>query len=55
MEPNFEEIYPEEYTIPMDPILLNADFGESYAITISGDQANGYRAVLNESIKRCQS
>lgn len=48
VEPNFEEIYPEEYTIPMDAISLTADFGESYSITISGDKANGYNAVLKE-------
>ena len=47
-EPNFEEIYPAEYTIPMDAISLNADFGRSYSIIISGDRANGYRAVLEE-------
>ena len=45
-EPNFEEIYPEEYTIPMDAISLNADFGRSYSIVIIGDMANGYQAVL---------
>ena len=48
VEPNFEEIYPEEYTIPIDAISLKADYGESYSITISGDKANGYRAVLEE-------
>ena len=47
-EPNFEEIYPEEYTIPLDAISLNADFGESYSITIYGDMANGYHAVLTQ-------
>ena len=46
VEPNFEEIYPEEYKIPIDAIFLNADFGESYSITISGDTTNGYTAVL---------
>ena len=47
-EPNFEEIYPEANTIPMDAIFLNADFGKSYSIVISGDMANGYRAVSEE-------
>ena len=45
-EPNFEEIYPEEYTIPLDAISLSAEFGKSYSITIYGDMANGYHAVL---------
>lgn len=47
-EPNFEEIYPEEYTVPMDAISLNAAFGKSYSIIILGDRANGYQAVLAE-------
>ena len=45
-EPNFDEIYPAEYTIPLDAISLNADFGKSYSIIIYGDMANGYQAVL---------
>ena len=48
VEPNFEAIYPEEYTIPIDPISLNAGYGEAYPITISGDKTNGYKAVLEE-------
>ena len=47
-EPNFEEIYPEEYTIPLDAISLNADFGKSYSIIIYGDMANGYQAILTQ-------
>ena len=47
-EPNFEEIYPEEYTIPMDAISLNAEFGQAYSIIIYGDMANGYQAVLTQ-------
>ena len=46
-EPNFEEIYPEECTIPLDAISLNAEFGEAYSISIIGDRSNGYRAILN--------
>lgn len=48
VEPNFEEIYPEEYKIPVDPISLSAAYGGSYSITISGDKTNGYTAVLEE-------
>lgn len=48
VEPNFEEIYPEELKIPIDPIFLNADFGESYSIIIRGDQTSGYQAVLEQ-------
>ena len=47
-EPNFEEIYPEECTIPLDAISLNAEFGKAYSITIIGNRTNGYRAVLTQ-------
>ena len=47
VEPNFEKIYPEEYTIPMAPVSLSADYGKSYSITISGDKTNGYKAALS--------
>ena len=47
-EPNFDEIYPAEYTIPLDAISLNADFGKAYSIIIHGDMANGYQAILTE-------
>ena len=48
-EPNFDEIYPAEYTIPLDAISLNAEFGQSYSITICGDRTNGYQAFLREN------
>ena len=48
VDPNYEDIYPEEYKKPMDEISLKANFGETYYITISGSRANGYRAVLTE-------
>ena len=47
-EPNFDEIYPAEYTVPMDAISLKADFGKAYSIIITGDMANGYQAVFVE-------
>ena len=48
VDPNYENIYPEEYTKEMDAIALNAKFGESYYITITGDKINGYEAVLEK-------
>ena len=48
-EPNFDEVYPAECTIPMDAISLNAEFGQSYSITICGDRTNGYQAFLREN------
>lgn len=44
--PNFENIYPGEITKYIDPIELDANFGESYYVTISGDNTNGYKAIL---------
>ncbi|MGM9592253.1 MAG: hypothetical protein ACI3VK_06015 [Oscillospiraceae bacterium] len=46
VDPNYENVYPAEYTKPLDPISLKANFGETYYITISGDKINGYKAVL---------
>lgn len=46
VDPNYDNIYPAEYTKPLDAIHLKANFGETYFITISGDKTNGYKAVL---------
>ena len=45
--PNYENVYPDDITKYMEPISWEARFGESYYITITGDQTNGYQAVLN--------
>ena len=45
--PNYENVYPDDITKYMQPISWEAHFGESYCITITGDQTNGYQAVLN--------
>ena len=45
--PNYENIYPDDITKYIEPVSWEAHFGESYFITISGDKANGYEAVLN--------
>ena len=45
--PNYENVYPDDITKYMEPISWEAHFGESYFITITGDQTNGYQAVLN--------
>ena len=47
-EPNYENIYQENITQCIDtPVSWKASFGEEYFITITGDKANGYKAVLN--------
>ena len=45
--PNYENVYPDDITKYMEPISWEAHFGESDCITITGDQTNGYQAVLN--------
>ena len=45
--PNYENVYPDDITKYIEPISWEAHFGESYFITITGDQRNGYKAVLN--------
>ena len=45
VEPNYENIYPAEYTKPLEAIDLKVNYGNSYNITISGDKTNGYKAV----------
>jgi len=46
--PNYENIYPENISQYIDtPVSWKASFGEEYFITITGDKANGYKAVLN--------
>lgn len=47
VNPNFENIYPEDLTKYLDPISWQAHFGESYFVTITGDKTSGYKAVLN--------
>ncbi len=45
-DPNYENIYPEEYTVPLDEVSLTADFGKLYTLKISGDESSGYQAVF---------
>ncbi len=47
-DPNYENIYPEELVVLLEPIELEAAFGETYQITITGSQAEGYQATLEE-------
>ena len=47
-DPNYDNIYPEEYMIPMEGVSLRADFGKTYSVTITGDKINGYEAHLGD-------
>ena len=44
--PNYENIYPDDITKYIEPISWDANFGESYFITITSDKTNGYKAIL---------
>ena len=46
--PNYENVYPDDITKYMEPISWEANFGESYFITITGDKISGYKADLAE-------
>ena len=48
VDPNYENVYPEEYTKPAGEVALQARFGETYSITITGDKTGGYTAALAE-------
>ena len=53
VEPNFENIYPEELTRVLKPIVLKADYGEIYDITIT---AVSYTHLTLPTIScRCRS
>ncbi len=45
VDPNYENVYPPEYTQTLEPFVLDAKWGESYLITIQGDKINGYTAT----------
>ncbi len=47
VDPNYENVYPDDITKYVEPISWEAHFGQSYFITITGDKTNGYKAVLN--------
>lgn len=48
LEPNYENIYPEELTVNISPFSWRAYFGQSYFVTITGDKNMGYRAKLSK-------
>ncbi len=47
VDPNYENIYPENLTKPLESISFEAHFGESYSFTIIGDNTSGYKLVQN--------
>ena len=43
-DPNFDNDYPEEYLIHLEPVSFEAEFGNTYDIAISGNKNDGYTA-----------
>lgn len=46
-DPNFENVYPEEITVYLDPIEWDVQLGEEYSLSITGDKENGYVVSLS--------
>ena len=46
-DPNYDNVYPEEYVIDAGSVSFDAAFGGTYSVTITGGRESGYRAVLN--------
>ncbi len=42
VDPNYENNYPEELTVYLDPVEFETDFGKAYNVTFTGDKVNGY-------------
>ena len=48
VDPNYENVYPDSLTKTLEPISLDARFGQSYAFIITGDSVNGYQVSRTE-------
>ena len=44
--PNFDNVYPEELMISLEPLSFFARYGETVSLLIKGDRENGYQAIL---------
>lgn len=47
VDPNYENIYPENLTKVLESISFEAHFGEAYSFTITGNNMDGYRIIQN--------
>jgi len=47
VDPNYENIYPENLTKYLEKISFEARFGEVYSFTITGDNISGYKLIRN--------
>lgn len=46
VEPNYEDNYPASSIITLNPVQINAHYGNTYHITITNDE-NSYQAILS--------
>ena len=51
VDPNYENIYPEDLTERMDWMTIDATYGETYRFKVTGSAEKGYQAVLENSIQ----
>ena len=45
-DPNYDNIYPDAYTIPAGTVSFTAQFGEIYYVTITGNKDDGYQTAF---------
>ena len=50
VDPNYENIYPEDLTESMDWMTIDAKYGETYRFKVTGSAEKGYQAVLENPI-----
>ena len=48
VDPNFENVYPEEITRWLDPVSWKAEMGKAYDVFITGGRDGGYAVTVSE-------
>ena len=48
VDPNYENIYPEEITRRLQPVSWTAAFGTAYDVVITGSKTKGYTVAVSE-------
>ncbi len=48
VDPNFENVYPEEITRRLDPVSWKAETGKAYDVFITGSRDGGYAVSVSE-------
>lgn len=47
-DPNYENVYPEEYTVYLEPVSSDVIFGNEYHMTVTGSEENGYHVTMDD-------